>query len=234
MINENDIVKEMLLKKISGEVVALEKPGQVLRKWRELMRISQKDLAEKVGISSSVISDYESGRRKSPGVGIIRRLVNGMIELEMKRGGDIIKEFSMETGSIINIILDLKEFVEPLRVSKFCRLIGAKLFYGDDKQPIYGYTIIDSIKAILNFSPNELVRIYGSTTSRALIFTKVSIGRSPMIAIKVTGLKPSLVVLHGVERPDELALKIAEIEDIPLAVVTKNIDQIINSLRKMD
>ena len=40
----------------------------------------------------------------------------------------------------------------------------------------------------------DLVKAYGMTTDRALIFTNVSSGRSPMVAIKVTNLKPSLVV----------------------------------------
>ena len=233
MLREGDLIKEMLAKKIAGEIVVAKDPGKVLRKWRELMKIPQKELAEKIGITSSVISDYESGRRKSPGVKIIRKIIEGMIDLEIENGGKILKQFSTETGSIVNVILDMKEFIEPIKVKNFCKLTNSTLIVGSKERDIYGYTIIDSLKAIVNFPPPELVKLYGSTTERALIFTKVSTGRSPMVAIKVTGLKPALVILHGIENPDELAKRIAEIENIPLAICKeKNIDNVISNLRK--
>jgi len=43
-------------------------------------------------------------------------------------------------------------------------------------------------------------------------------GRTPMVAIKVTNIKPALVVLHGLMSVDEIAKRIAEAENIPLAV----------------
>ena len=64
------------------------------------------------------------------------------------------------------------------------------------------------------------MEIYGSSEDRALIFTKVHLGRSPMIAIKVTHPKPKMVVLHGLKPKsvDKLAIKIAKLERIPLIV----------------
>jgi predicted transcriptional regulator len=44
-----------------------------------------------------------------------------------------------------------------------------------------------------------------------------------MVAIKVTNLKPNLVIFHGTDNIDEIALKIAEVEKIPVALI-KNID----------
>ncbi|MHA2315052.1 MAG: helix-turn-helix domain-containing protein [Candidatus Hermodarchaeia archaeon] len=44
-----------------------------MRKWREQFGVAQHDLAKQLGISPSVISDYESGRRKSPRVDTIRK-----------------------------------------------------------------------------------------------------------------------------------------------------------------
>ena len=68
----------------------------------------------------------------------------------------------------------------------------------------------------------DFVRLYGLTTERALIFTRVNLGRSPMIAIKVTQPKPSVVVMHGLnpKAVDKLAIKIADIEKIPLIIST--------------
>ena len=68
-----------LAKDIVGEIVLSERPEDVIRKWRNIFQISQKELAAELGMTSSVISDYESGRRKSPGIGMIKKYVNGNV-----------------------------------------------------------------------------------------------------------------------------------------------------------
>jgi putative transcriptional regulator len=99
---------------------------------------------------------------------------------------------------------------------------------------IYGYTVIDSIKAILEMDSEDFLKLYGWTTERALVFTKVTYGRSPMVAIKVKGLKPSLVVLHGPEIMDPVAIKIAEIEKIPLVhSKAESVDLLLKALRNI-
>ena len=67
--------------KIAGEITLAAEPGKTIRKWREEFGLSQYELADAMGVSHSVISDYESGRRKSPGAGLIRKLVDAFIEL---------------------------------------------------------------------------------------------------------------------------------------------------------
>jgi predicted transcriptional regulator len=59
-------VREVLARRIAGEIILSNKPGATMRKWRELFAVSQTTLSDKMLLSSSVISDYESGRRKSP------------------------------------------------------------------------------------------------------------------------------------------------------------------------
>ena len=105
---------------------------------------------------------------------------------------------------------------------------------GMDK-PIYGYTIIDSHKAITELSFNDLVKLYGITSQRALIFTRVSTGKTPMVAIKLTNLHPALVVLHGLDVVDDVAKRIAEVEGIPLAVSRMaSPEDIIKKLKELD
>ena len=84
---------------------------------------------------------------------------------------------------------------------------------------VYGYTIIDSLKAIQTLSGLEFYRIFGSTSERALVFTGVSRGRSPMIALKIVNIKPCAVVIHGTETADELAIELAKIMKIPFILV---------------
>lgn len=83
---------------------------------------------------------------------------------------------------------------------------------------IYGYTIIDSVKAILALSGADFYQIFGSTTERALIFTNVSVGRSPMVAVRVHPLKPRLVIIQGPREIDTLAVQLAQVEHMPLVL----------------
>ncbi|MFQ3294432.1 MAG: putative transcriptional regulator, partial [Natrialbaceae archaeon] len=63
-----------LAEKIAGEVVLSTDPGATIRKWRTDFDVSQTALADQLDVSPSVISDYESGRRESPGIGVVERV----------------------------------------------------------------------------------------------------------------------------------------------------------------
>jgi putative transcriptional regulator len=221
LTDEFSLAAKTLSKDIVGEIVLSDSPENVIKKWRSIFRISQKMLASELGMTSSVISDYESGRRKSPGIKMIKKYVNSLINIDEKNGGHVIKSFSKPptTESLSNAVIDIKEFSTGKNISTFCKRIGATTITKSGlKQMIYGYTVIDSLKAITELSFSELVKLYGVTTQRALIFTKVSTGRTPMVAIKLTNLHPSLVVLHGLSVVDDVAKRIAEVENIPLAL----------------
>ncbi len=113
-------------------------------------------------------------------------------------------------------------------------LIDAKITNeGEFKRQIYGYTILDSLKAILHYSSFDYLRVYGWSIDRALIFTGVYYGRSPMVAIRAHPLKPSAVVYVSPRKVDELAIKLATIEDIPLAVTELDVKEIKKRLREI-
>lgn len=216
------MTKEFIAKSIAGEIVLSRDCPLTLRKWREIFGISQVELAKKLDISPSVISDYESGRRKSPGIGFVKKIVNALIGIDVDRGGDIIKKLRIAPDN--EAIMDLKEFLNPIDGKVFINIIQGRIVANRDlsNRTLRGYTLIDSIKAILELSDVDFPQIYGSTTERALVFTKVKMGRSPMIALKVTQPKPSMVVLHGLppKEVDKLAIKIAKRERILLVVST--------------
>lgn len=233
--DEFSLTTKNLSKDIVGEIVLSERPEDVIKKWRNIFKISQKALAAELGITSSVISDYESGRRKSPGIKMIKKYINSLIAIDTKNGGGVIKSFARPTTSesLSNAVIDIKEFSIGKNIAAFCRKMGASpITKSGMNQMIYGYTVIDSLKAITELSFSELVKLYGVTTQRALIFTKVSTGRTPMVAIKLTNLHPALVVLHGLNVVDEVAKRIAEVENIPLAICRlDNVDDIIERLK---
>ncbi len=220
--DEFSLAKQKLAKDIVGEIVLTESSERVIKKWRNIFKISQKSLANELGITPSVISDYESGRRRSPGIKIVGRYVNALLKIDEGKGGNVIRSFSRTNHNIptiSNAIIDIREFSSTVSIQDLCRHLNASFVVknGMDK-PVYGYTVIDSLKAITELSFNELIKLYGITSQRALIFTKVSTGKTPMVAIKLTNLHPALVVLHGLDVVDGVAKRIAEVEGIPLAV----------------
>ena len=74
---------------IAGSVVLSENPPQQLKFWRKRFGIKQADLARKMNITPSVLSDYEKGRRPSPGVNFIKRYLLALYELAKSSGHPI-------------------------------------------------------------------------------------------------------------------------------------------------
>ena len=239
-VDEIALKKEGLARDIIGEIAMSGEPNKTLKKWRSLFRASQKTLARELGVTSSVISDYESGRRKSPGILFLKRYVEALINIDEKTGGEMLKGFLhvTEGKSASAAIADIREFEIGVDIGSFCSAIGAKVIMAPapSKEKIYGYTVIDSVKAITELSFTELLKLYGVTTQRALVFTNITTGKGPMIALKVANLRPALVILHNipVSEVSDVAKNIAALEGIPLAIC-ENVDitSLINSLRKM-
>jgi putative transcriptional regulator len=84
--NEPDINTGDELTLIAGSVVLSENPPQQLKYWRKKFGIKQADLARKMDITPSVLSDYEKGRRPSPGVNFIKRYLLALYELAKSNG----------------------------------------------------------------------------------------------------------------------------------------------------
>ncbi|MEM3675429.1 MAG: helix-turn-helix domain-containing protein [Thermoplasmataceae archaeon] len=219
--------------KIAGEITIAENPGETIKKWREEFQVSQLDLAKYLSISPSVISDYESGRRKSPGVSSIRRIVNALVEIDMKRGGQVIRRYS--SGMPSDAVIDISDYNHDVSLERVIRMISGTNYSNVGlNRYIRGYTIVDGIKAILSFSYSEYSKLYGWSSQRIIFFTEVKMGRSPMIAIRVHPLKPAAVVYIQPDRIDDLAIKLAEVENIPLIVTDLNasdVSRIMSSLK---
>ncbi len=225
-----------LAEKIASEIILSEYPGKTIKKWRETFGISQRDLASTLNFSPSVISDYESGRRKSPGIEVIKKFIKGLIELDKQRGGTITRQYvgDRDTKSIIEI----NEFSSAIPITQFISKIKGEALTKaqttqDQERRIYGYTVIDSLNAIINYSADEFLKIFGWSSERALIFTGVKYGRSPMIAVRTHTLKPAMVVYHQPEAIDKLAIKLAEIDRIWLVKTDLEMENLIENLRQI-
>jgi len=234
---------EKLVTAIAGEICLSKDPGGSMKKWRAIFGVTQTELADTLKITSSTISDYEGGRRKSPGIGVIARFVQTLIQIDNGRGSKIVKQLEKDFEPEPEAF-ETHEFFSAMQAPDFAKKIDATCVANPSRlkeMQIYGYTMIDSMKVILDVPVHEYMRIYGKTPERALIFRFVGNGRSPMIAVKIgrfsTDMKPALVVLHGTidsVTVDPIAVKIAESEKIPLLVTKKGIEEIKEELKKFE
>ncbi len=235
-MHESEDLRLRLCEKIAGEIALSENPGETIKKWRETFGITQSELSAYLNTSPSVISDYESGRRRSPGINMIKKIVEGLVEIDDARGGKTLKSYEdmLSGGFNFNVILDMREYNKPVHVSEFAELIDGDLITYYNRM-INGHTIIDSLRAIVEMNAFDFYKLYGYNSERALMFTQVSSGRSPMVAVRVASLKPAAVVLHGISKKkvDRIAIKISEIEKIPLISSIIPIKELVNKLRRM-
>lgn len=225
--------------KIAAEIVFSNEPGRTMRKWRLIFGLTQKDVASAMGISSPVLSDYEKGKRRSPGINFVSRFVRSLIDLDLQRGGKVVHKMFEGTMKLQHSVIDMVEFPEPVELMRVVEAVaGVPLTLPNEVSGhVYGYTVIDSLAAITELGPYDFVNLFGRNSMRAMVFTNVTSGRSPMVAIRVFPLKPKAVILHGPKRPDavdELAKRLSEIERIPLILSTANsVESMIKSLRSL-
>lgn len=205
---------------IAGRLIFDERPSGLIKQLREELGISQKTMATAIGIAASVLSDYENGRRRTPGAKFIKKYVNTIMEL--KKTYHPKDSTAEEPEGLKGAIIKMEDFDKPIPAGKLADALKMQVACGNDKldSPIYGYTILDSIKTIISLNGNEFYRIFGKSSERALIFTQVGLGRSPMVAIRVSPLKPRMVVIFGALKPEPLAVNLAKIENIIFGIST--------------
>ena len=212
-----------------------------MKKWREFFGISQVDLARRIKISASTISDYESNRRLSPGVGVIKRFVDKLFELDGENGGAVVQGLVKFSGAPkqkgeAKVFYSIHDFSVPVSGSDLNRIIDGKIVVNPgllESVKVFGYTRMDSLKVILEMDPAEYPKLFGSTTERAFVFENVSSGRSPMVVIRVAPIKPKIVIIHNVSNLDKLAIKIAQVERIPVLTTKLPLEEVYSRLNKI-
>ncbi|MFB6305101.1 MAG: helix-turn-helix domain-containing protein [Haloferacaceae archaeon] len=229
--------REELARRIAGEITLSDDPGATLRKWRTDFGVSQTELADELDVSSSVVSDYESGRRESPGIGVVRRMVTALLDIDERRGGDRIRQYArvVSAGFESDIVRDLREYATALPLERVYEALDATELVGGEDTRVNGHTVINSIEAITSLSSEEFYRLYGQSTNRVLVFTGVTRGESPLVALRVVNPTPAAVVLHGIGPEDvwEHATDLAAVDGFALAVSTRDIDEALSDLRAL-
>lgn len=228
---------EKIKAEIAGEIALSDDPGSTMKKWRDIFGISQVDLSKHLKITVSTISDYEGNRRKSPGSGVIKRFVHALFDIDKERGGGIAAKFA-EKQKPVSDFFEVHEFARAISLKDFIGLIKGKVLSNPDKVEsvrIYGYTLIDSIKVIMEMPFSYFQNLYGNVNERVFIFTGVSSGRSPMVVIRVSSAKPTAVVLHNIDasKVDRLAVRISEKERIPLILSKMSVEDMKDALNRI-
>ena len=156
-----------------------------------------------------------------------------MVEYDKAQGGKIVS--SMFAKDHNNAVYDIREFNTGTAISKLIKDINGEIISGDEdilERPIYGYTIVDSLKAITTF--NVFGDLYGWSNERAIFFSGVHYGRSPMIAIRAHPVKPRVVIYIKPKTIDKLAKKLAEMERIVLVKTELDEEKIVTILKKIN
>jgi len=117
-------VKDVLARRIAGEIILSNNPGVTMKKWRETFDITQIHIADKLKVSPSVISDYESGRRRSPGTIFVKKFVNALILIDEEEGGHLLRGLSRLTATISDAIIDIREFLVPVKAERICQAVN--------------------------------------------------------------------------------------------------------------
>ncbi|MFC3958396.1 helix-turn-helix domain-containing protein [Halovivax cerinus] len=234
----DDGIKGALAEKMAGEVVLSSDPGATIRKWRTDFGISQTALADELDVSASVVSDYESGRRENPGIGVVGRIVSGLLAIDEHRGGERIRQYGnvLSAGFESDVVYDLREYATTRSLGELHDAVDATEVSSGSSDRISGHTVIDSIEAITRLSSDEFVRLYGQSTNRALVFTGVTRGESPLVALRVVTQTPNAVVLHGIDESElwDHAADLARIDGYSLAVSTAPLESMLETLAAME
>ena len=226
--------RDSLSVRIAGEIALSNHPGETLRKWRLDFNLKQVEVSNRIGISSSVLSDYEGGRRPNPGSHFIQKVVMAILDADQATGGFNIQRYASlsESTKPHPSILAIHEYLSSVPMSTFYDHIGGSEIV-PGPEGITGYTVIDSILAITTLSSGDLFKLYGRSTSRALIFTNVSRGESPLVAMRVVSPTPSAVILHGISSESlwEHAPSLASISGFSLGIVNTPLNQLLTDLK---
>jgi putative transcriptional regulator len=131
-------------------------------------------------------------------------------------------------------IVGLREFAVAVPLKALSdRLEAEPVSRVDLHRDIHGFTLLDAPRAILSIDASRFVEVYGWTTQRALIFSNVKYGRSPMVAIRAHPLKPAAVVFSNPGRIDPLAVRLSEIENIPLLTTDLGATDVLERLEEL-
>ena len=225
-------LKEALATRIAGEITISRDPGATMRRWRRTLSVTQRELSERMGLSPSVISDYESGRRGNPGVNFVRRFVEALMDVGGEEAERLIAEWAGLPAYLGDVVLDVKAFPKPVSLRRLVRTLSGEVLTGDPSIRVWGYIIVECEGAIRRLTLPDLPRIFGEA-GRVVVFAGVTPKLSPVIALNFAPLKPRVVVYQG-SKPSSLEVEIARNSGVTLVHSGVNeAEELVGKLRRI-
>jgi putative transcriptional regulator len=159
----------------------------------------------------------------------VKKIVEALIMIdETKHGRAVIQQYQF-MAKTQNGIIDIMEYPFPIPIERLIKEINGEVVTSPSvslDRTVKGFTLIDGIETIKTLTASNYPNLYGWSTERALIFTRIQFGRSPMIAIRIHPVKPTLVVYHQPGGVDPLAVQLAERENMPLVVTNIPLEEL--------
>lgn len=229
---------EKLSKYIAGEIALSENPGEAMKKWRDLFGVSQTQLAAQIGVSPSMISDYESGRRKHPGSSTIKKFVEALIGLDENKGFRVVRSFAkIFVESPPGVVLETCRLKNPVTGRDVVKTVAGEVVTNEELLTggIHGYMVVDTNRLLL-LGSEEVNLVLAGSKGWALILTNVENPGPVLAVVRVLGVQPGLVVLQSLSdlSLDELSIKMSELGGFPL-VVSKHVgvEKMLKALRRL-
>jgi len=230
---------EKLSKYIAGDIALSENPGEAMKRWRDLFGVSQTQLAAQIGVSPSMISDYESGRRKHPGSATIKKFVEALIGLDENRGFRVVKRFAkLFVEPPQGLVVESCTLKNPVTGGDVVKAVGGEVITNENllTGEIHGYTVFDTKHLLLGLGSDELSLFLAGCRGWALVFTNVENPGPVLAVVRVLGVQPGLVVLQGLSDLflDELSVKMSELGGFPLVVSRRvGVEKILRALKRL-
>jgi putative transcriptional regulator len=162
-------------------------------------------------------------------------MVDALLDIDEDRGGARIRQYArvVSAGFESDVVHDLREYPSHVPLERLYEAMDATEVVRGGQDRVSGHTVIDSIRAITRLSSEEFYRLYGESTNRALVFTNVTRGESPLVAMRVVNPTPNAVVLHGITAEElwEHAPALAGIDGFSLAVSTRPLEPMLDDMR---
>jgi len=160
-----------------------------------------------------------------------------LLDVDEDRGGSRIRQYGrvLSAGFENDIVYDLREYSTALPIEDLYEALGATEIVRGDRDYVNGHTVINSIQTITRLSNEEFYRLYGQSTDRGLVFTDVTRGEGPLVAMRVVNPTPNAVILHGIEADDlwEHAGALAKVDGFSLATSTRDLDDALTDLQAL-
>ncbi len=225
-------MREELAERMAGEIALSEDPGATMQKWRTEFEIAQSDLAAALEVSPSVVSDYEGGRRANPGIGVVRRTVAALLDIDEHRGGEHIRRYArvLSAGFDREAVYDLRGDPSPVGLARYSATGRAPEIAACEGEATARHPLTSTPPSNQQLSGEEFYDLYGRSTNRALVFTSVTRGESPLVALRVVTPTPHAVVLHGIDEDElwEYAPALARRDGVSLALCQTDLDTMLD------